>query len=230
MKDALFVEQFERFHEEQKRQANPRRLEMLSGDISGTIKMFQSTLWPVFQTFDGFELEYEIVGPNGIRIFIDAYYRPLSIGFECEGFVAHVEKITRERHSFERSRVRTMLLNRCLYVPFSYDELDKKSSYCRSFVYEILAMHGWGAGGQGASRDSGITIDMYEREVIRHATWLNRPIRVKDVCDCLGRKEKFSHRIVQSLVAKEFLAPANLSAQRVHSYVLLPKAWHYLRA
>ncbi|MCD9023040.1 hypothetical protein [Cohnella silvisoli] len=36
-----------------------------------------------------FEVEYE-----RSQVYIDVYYEPLAIAFECEGFVVHAEKIT----------------------------------------------------------------------------------------------------------------------------------------
>ena len=51
-----------------------------------------------------------MVSLSGVRMFIDAFYEPLEIAFESEGFVAHAEKITRDRFNFERVRVRTMAL------------------------------------------------------------------------------------------------------------------------
>ncbi|MFF2888826.1 hypothetical protein [Paenibacillus sp. NPDC057967] len=129
----LFEKQFEVFLESQRTKASARRLEMLERDLTGTIKLLREVIWPIFRSFDGFELEYEMRSPNGVTMFIDVFYQPYCIAFECDGYSAHVEMITRERFNFEKSRVRSMLLKGYAYVPFSWDELDKKSVFLQKF-------------------------------------------------------------------------------------------------
>jgi len=104
----LFEQEFRRFVEEQKSGAVGRRLEMLEKDMIGEEKLFREVLWPIFGSFKGFVMQYELITLTGVTIYVDAFYEPYLIGFENEGFVAHAENISRDRLDFERSRVRTM--------------------------------------------------------------------------------------------------------------------------
>jgi predicted transcriptional regulator len=217
-----FEEQFASFVENQKKLGSPRRLEMLERDLSGTMRMFKEILWPVFQTFDGFVLEYELTGPGGVKIFVDVMYVPLGLAFECEGFSVHAETITRERFTFEKSRVRTMLLSNCVYVPFTRDELDKRGQHCRSYVHELLNKY----------RNTDVmlkTLTIYEREVLRHAVWLQRPVKMADMCLVLGKKRDFAYKVINSLMEKGLLKPSKSTPNRHFSYVVDVRAVEYIR-
>jgi hypothetical protein len=216
-----FEDQFDVFLQQQKKEASSRRLEMLERDLSGTIKMFREALWPIFQTFEGFILEYELVLPNGVHFFIDVFYAPFRFGFECEGFSAHAETISRDRFSFEKARIRHMLLSGCVYIPFSWDVLDKKGLQCRSFVQELLLRNR----NSLAMKEQ---LSIYEREVLRNAIWFQRPIRLVDVCNCLGKRRDFACKVIKSLVAKGLLQATVPTSIRHHAYVVQPNAIEYL--
>lgn len=222
MRVFTFEEQFEVFLAEQKKLASPRRLEMLERDLSGTVKLFKEGLWPVFQTFDGFELEYEFVGANGVRIFIDVFYVPYRFGFECEGFSAHAETITRDRFSFEKSRVRTMLLHGCVYVPFSWDELDKKGPQCRSYVHELLSRY-------RNLHLMGSNLSLDEREVIRCALSMGRPVYISDLTGILGKKKDYVNKVIRTLLAKGLIEPVNESYKRNRTFTIVQDAVDMIR-
>lgn len=222
MRIQSFDEQFDLFVIEQKKLAAPRRLEMLERDLSGTKRMFKKALFPVFQTFAGFELEYELTGPGGVKIYIDTMYAPFGFAFEFEGFSAHAETITRERFSFEKSRVRTMLLSGCVYIPFTWDELDKKSDQCRSFVYELVNKY-------SSNYNLRSKLTPYEREVIRFALTLSRPICLADICVCLGKKKDLAYKVIRSLVDKKLLQLVNEKFKRNQTYILTQNAIDFIR-
>lgn len=81
--------------------------------------------------------------------------------FECDGYVPHVELMTRDRFSFERMRVRSFALIGYKYIPFSRDEMDKKPEMCRRAVYELIGRYGGG--------DRLMELPVWMREVLRHA-------------------------------------------------------------
>ncbi len=91
-----FEEEFEKFLNAQNQQASGQRAELLNREMTGERKMFEKVLWPVFQTFQGFVLEYEIVFGSGIKGYVDAFYEPLGLVFESEGYLVHAGEITRQ--------------------------------------------------------------------------------------------------------------------------------------
>lgn len=173
--DAIFEREFSIFLEKQKQSASGLRLEQLQKDLVGEKKMLAALIWPVFQSFEDFVLEYEVITPSGVRIFIDVFYEPLRLAFESEGFAVHAELITRDRFSFERMRVRTMAAYGYKYIPFTWDELDKKPEACRRFLYELLGRY------SGVTRAGVEAQSIQENEVIRQAVCLNRTFRRADV-------------------------------------------------
>lgn len=217
-----FEKEFDSFLKEQIRSARGRRLERLQKDLVGEKKMFREVLWPVFQTFDGFILEYELKNFSGISIFIDAVYRPLQFAFESEGFVPHAEGITRDRFSFERGRARTMALNGLKYIPFSWDELDSRPDACRRSVYELVGRY------SGSDDRAMRELTVYEREVIRYALRIQRPFRLEDVCYCLQLGVVTSRKILRGLWEKRLIRPESKGKIKIWSYELADRAKEYM--
>jgi hypothetical protein len=63
-------------------------------------------------------------------------------------------------------------------------------------------------------------LSVTEREVLRYARRLNRPIKLKDACYCLQLGPKASRRVLLCLVKKKIIIPIHLDKQRIHAYVL----------
>ncbi|MGR7943126.1 hypothetical protein ACU063_01510 [Paenibacillus sp. M.A.Huq-81] len=214
-----FESKFNNFLEEQKKTASPRRLEMLEKDIHGTLVLFKEVLWPVFHEFEGFVLEYEFQGESGTRMYVDVFYKPLSIAFECDGYGAHAENITRRRFNFEKQRIRTMQLLGYVYAPFSKDELDGYAHSCRKYVQQLM-------GKLAGEKENELTI--YEKEVIRAGAMIQRPFRVSDICRCLKKKESFSRKVIKSLVEKGLVQPSSSNLYRNHEFIVVSDALQYI--
>ena len=157
----MFELEFAKFLDEQRRTATGTRLERLHKDLIGEKKMLETAIWPVLKSFEGLILEYEVISLSGVKIYIDAFYAPIAAAFESEGFVYHADNITRDRFDFERMRVRTMMMYGYKYVPFTWDELEKKPEVCRRTVYELLGRF---AMTEGKAYNE---LTVQEREVLR---------------------------------------------------------------
>ncbi|CAI6045772.1 hypothetical protein [Cohnella sp. JJ-181] len=209
------------FIDRQRKSATGRRLEMLQRDLSGTIKLFTDILLPVFGTLEGFHLEYEIVSASGVKIYADVYYEPLGIIFECDGFVPHVEMMTRDRFSFERQRVRTFTLGGYLYVPFGWDEMDKRADACKRAVLELLGKYG--RAGKGL-----LDLSTDEREVIRMAAdrtfFTQREVRA-----WLKVREEKTRKLMKRMLANGLIDKVGGGDKRGHGYALSGKGADLLR-
>ncbi|MFC5532073.1 hypothetical protein [Cohnella yongneupensis] len=219
----IFEEAFERLLAMQRTAASGQRKELLEGDLTGTKQLLMEVVWPVLSTLEGVTLEFEMRGANGERNFIDAFFEPLSIGFECEGFVPHAEMITRRRFAYEKRRVRKMAAYTYVYYPFSKDELDKEPEMCRQDLREFLGIHSIVAGSRAMEE-----LSVYEREVLRYGIRLMRPIKLEDVKYCLGCAHEFARKVVRGLATRKLLAPVKAGKLRNHGYQLLPLAREYL--
>lgn len=209
------------FIEKQRKTAKGQRLEMLQRDLSGTIKLLTDLLLPVFGTLEGFHLEYEIVGTNGVKLYADVFYEPLGLVFECDGYVPHVELMTRDRFSFERMRMRTFALGGYMYLPFSRDELDKKPETCRRAVYEVLGKRGRGGAGL---RD----LPVHERELLRIAVDVSI-FAPADVREWLGIREEKARLLLRSMTQSQLLVRVGGGEQRCHRYAIAEQGKELLR-
>jgi hypothetical protein len=210
----MFEGEFEKLLHVQRLSAKGARLELLNKNVVAEKKLVKEVVWPVFKSLDGIILEYELVSITGVKIYIDVFYEPLGLAIESEGYVVHAENITRDRFSFERMRIRTILSYGFRYIPFTWDELDKRSEACRRYMYELLGRF---------SSHTGLAMEelsVTEREVLRYARRLNRPIKLKDACYCLQLGPKASRRVLLCLVKKKIIIPIHLDKQRIHAYVL----------
>jgi hypothetical protein len=210
----MYKLEYESLLVEQKLHATGMRLEMLKKQAEGERMLLEEILLPVLKTSNGIILERELITLSGVKAYIDAFYEPLGICFEGEGFVAHAENITRPRFDFERQKVRSIALYGFRYVPFTWDDMDKKADVCRRTVYELLGRY---SSGTGASYSE---VSLYEREVIRYALRLGRPIRMNDVCECLQSGHQFCRRIIRQMINKKLLKPLREQAKRHHEYIL----------
>jgi hypothetical protein len=218
----LFEHEFNRFLDEQRRLASGQRSEQLQKDLIGEKKLIKEVLWPVLKSFDGLSMEHELTSTSGVKIYLDVFFEPLNIAFESEGFVAHAENITRERFNFERMRIRTIAMYGYKYIPFSWDELDKRAEACRRSVYELLGRF---------SSTAGIALNeltVSEREVLRYALRLNRPLRLEDASYCLQVGTKPTRNVLIRLMEKNLIKPIGNGTQRHHMYIIEEKVKQYM--
>ncbi|WP_239615926.1 hypothetical protein [Cohnella mopanensis] len=218
----MFDKQFEEYFNEQKRTANGRRLEMLSKNLSGEMQLLKEVLWPVIGSFEGIEMEYEMVSLTGVRIYGDFFYKPIQAIIESEGFVVHAEMITRDRFDFEKMRIRTFAQHDYPFIPFTRDDVDKKPEVCRRTLYGILGKHG------GIGKKDQYVLPVYERELIRYALRLNRPFGLTDVGYCLQLGKTSSLILLRQMREKNLIRPLSDERVRVHFYELEDKAKMYM--
>jgi len=216
-----FEQEWNLFLQSQIESAQGNRKERLKRDLIGEKKMFREALWPVFQTFEGFKLEYPLRSLSGVTIYVDACYEPLKIAFESEGYVPHAETITRDRFSFERMRIRTLALYGYKYIPFSWDELEKHPADCQRSVYELLGRYSY-------ANSMIHELSVYERELLRYALWLNRPFRNEDAQQCLKLGEVTCRKVLKGLLEKKLIKPAGSGLIKIRWYELDERAMDYI--
>ncbi|TFE25835.1 hypothetical protein [Cohnella luojiensis] len=171
-KNKDFEREYERFLAEQRKGASGQRLEMLHRDLTGTKKLLEKVVWPAMKSFEGFVLEYEIVTTSGVKAYVDIFYEVLWFAMEANGYVSHVETITRERYSFEQMKIRSVGGYRFTYLPFSWDELDKKPELCLRSFYEQLGNY------RTTDNTEFLELSVYQREVLRLLITRPGPVHV----------------------------------------------------
>jgi very-short-patch-repair endonuclease len=210
--------EFDRLWTEQMRSARGQRLEMLRKDKTGERKLFDEVLRPVFGTTDGLVMEYELTSTSGVKIYMDFYFEQMRCAIESDGYAVHAENITRDRFAFERMRIRTMAMYGIRYIPFAWDELDKKPEACRRSLYELLGRN------SANPSDAYRQLTVYERELIRSALRLNRPFRMEDVCHCLQIGHIAGRRVLRGMLEKKLIESTKTSFVRLHEFRLTANA------
>lgn len=218
----MFEQEYEKFVSDQSRHANGMRSELLKKHGAGERKLLE-LLWAVFRSFEGLELEYEIVTSTGVRNYIDVFYKPLRIAFEAEGFVVHAEKITRDRFDGERNKARSLAIAGITYFPFTWDDMDKRPDTCRRALFELLGQRTVGTDFEYTK------LSPSEREIVRMGMRHPLGINIANVRDCLGCSIGHARKVFKSLTAKRLLRPENPDAKRRHRYVLEDDAYRRLR-
>lgn len=190
----MFEEAFASFWEQQIRKAEGQRREMLEKDLSGTKLLLEKVLWPVLGSFEGIELEHELVNLSGVRVYGDVYHRRLRTVLEEDHYVTHAEKISRKRFSFERGRARTFAVLGLRYFPYSRDELEQYPELCRRDLTELIEQT---AANENLPGLMGRPV--HERELLRHALLRAQPFRLEDASRWLLVTKETCRKIVRAL-------------------------------
>ena len=214
----MFEEEYEGFWRRQVKGAEGQRMEMLQRDLTGTKKLLELVLYPVFGTLDGLILEFELVSLAGVKIYSDVFHPVLGIAFEEEHYITHAEKISRERFTFERIRARTAANRGYIYYPYSRDEIEKKPDLCQKDLYELIGRFGQAAG-------SGLMdLPVYEREVVRCALLRMTPFKMEDIRRWLQLGRDACRAIIRQMVSKGLVEQVGGGAERFHAFKLTGKA------
>lgn len=214
----MHEDEFNRLLEKQIRSATGQRLERLKKDKTGERRLFCNVLRPVLPNLNDLIFEYEMMSIVGVKIYFDMFIPRFRWAPECVGFIPHAQNISRERFDFEQIRIQTMAVNGIKYIPFSWDQLDNKPDQCRRIMFELL--------GRFAKNDNNGTLELsiYEREVIRYALFLNKPINIKDVSDCTKLKEDASRNLLRKLMSKQLIKPIGKGNRRYHYFIIEPES------
>ncbi|CAM3992678.1 hypothetical protein COLU111180_18480 [Cohnella lubricantis] len=213
----MFDEAYAKFWAEQVRAADGQRKEMLEKDLTGTRLLLEKVLLPVLGSFEGMELEYEIVNLSGVRLYGDVYHYRLRTVFEEDHYTTHAEKITRRRFSFERGRARTFAVLGLRYFPFSRDELEQFPELCRRDLSELIAR------ASGYEQSGLMQRSVYERELLRCALLRHRPFRLSDVSEWLQLGKETSRKFVRNLQIDGFIAALGGGEHRCHEFEITNK-------
>jgi very-short-patch-repair endonuclease len=213
----MYDQECEKFVEEQRRSAKAQRLVMLQKDLTAEKKMLVTLLLPVLQSVEGLEMEHEMVSLTGIKIYGDFFFKTLRMIIESDGYAVHAENITRDRFSFEKMRIRTIAMYGYRYIPFSWDDLDKRPEVCRRTLYELIGRYSTN------TSNAFMELSVYERELLRFALRLHSRISLSDACYCLQMGQQPTRKVLRNLLDKQLIKPVGSGQIRHHQYELEEK-------
>jgi len=182
-------------------------------------KLFLSQAWyPAIGNFDDLHPEYEVFDyRDGSRFLDHAFIRyPYKIDWETDAFGTHWSKISRKQYDDGLERQNQIGHDGWKVFRFSVDQLKEQPRKCQQFIQQVMGRL------YGGSAHPALQLSLKEREIVRVAIRLNRPIMAEDVCAWIGIGRKHAHELVKSLAEQAILTPASGDI-RIRSYRLGPR-------
>lgn len=182
--------------------AGERKGRLLRGHQYAEKLLLQNVWWPLFGSLDHLHPEYEIYDWNRKSQFLDfAFLPPFGrFGLECDGFQSHVKDVDREQFSYALNRETFLTGMGWRMIHFSFDDIQHRPEVCRMLLQLVI-------GPYFIRSPSLQPMIPAEKEVLRLAWNLGKPIRPKDVSDYFQVNFRTARKWLLSLVEKELLEP-----------------------
>lgn len=171
--------------------------------------------WPLFKHFENLHPEYEVFDLKGSSRFIDfAFIHALfRIAFEIDGFGPHVRQMSRWKFSDQLNRQNELVATGWQVIRFSYDDLIERPAACQHIIQLTI--------GRFLGEESGISMaSVMEKELLRLAVRLARPITSRDVLEHFGVEVRTARKLLQQACRNGLLKPVGENKQRIHKYAL----------
>lgn len=195
-----------------------RRRRLQKGLGHAELLFLRRVWWPAVGTMDHLHPEYEVADFHGISRFIDfAYLRAdVRLAIEIDGFTTHAQNISRDQFSTRLRRQNMLTLERWDVLRFAYHDVETNPRQCQTTIQQYM----------GSRFASGLRQDEWpplivavDREIIRLARSLPRPVTPQDVMLHLDVSRNTAYRYLRRLVRRRWLLPAQ-GTRRIRSYKL----------
>ncbi|WP_407671568.1 DUF559 domain-containing protein [Paenibacillus guangzhouensis] len=201
-----------------KSRSGERKVRLERGHQHGEELFLRQVWWPVVGNLEQLHPEYEVMDWRGRSYFADFAWitGELKVIIEIKGFGPHVRDMDRTRYCQELNRETFLQAMGYRVISFAYDDVADRPELCITLLKMILSRY--------HVERSNVVATRNEREVIRLAHQLARPLRPKDVESHLDVCHRTSVRVLLALSAKGYLNPIRSeSGIRVTKYTLTGK-------
>lgn len=184
--------------------------------------LLQQVWWPLFGNFDNLHPEYEIYDWNRKSQFLDfAFITPFGrFGIECDGYQSHIKDMDREKFSYALNRDTFLTGMGWTMIHFSFDDIQNRPEVCRMLLQLVIGPH--------LLRNLAATsISPEEKEVLRLALNLGKPIRPKDIILHSEVNFRTARKWLYLLVEKGILRSITRGKYACY-YELKEGAWQHL--
>jgi hypothetical protein len=198
------------------RRRGERKRRLKSGHAHGEQEMLRRIWWPIFHNFDFLHPEYEVVDFHEGKRFIDlAYIRPpFRIAFEVLGYGPHQRDVSRRDYCDHWVRHSHLVNDGWLVIYIGYDDLKDRPRLWQQMVLQLVGKFF----GNSTVMEKDLTSE--ERDIIRLAVRVGRPIKIADIRlnqSCAYRKAR---AIIRRLEEKRWLTPHSKGNERIHTWRL----------
>lgn len=162
-------------HLNQRKGERKRRLK--EGHRHAEKEMLRKIWWPSFGHFQNLHPEYEVTDYlEGQRYLDFAYIRPpVRIAIEVDGYGPHLKNISRRQFCDQWIRQMHLINDNWIVVRIGYDDLNERPRLWQQLFQQMF-------GRMFGDHDKHVCeADCIEREIIRLAIRLGRPIKLKDI-------------------------------------------------
>ncbi len=201
-----------------KRRSGERRGRLERGHAHAEVLFARQVWWPLRGSFDDLHPEYEVLDWRGKSYYADFAFSPLlwRILIEIKGFDAHVTSMDRDKYCRELNRELYLEAMGFRVISFAYDDVAYRPELCIHLLRMLLTqLEPHGLQLQPAQ--------LAEKEVIRYAIQLARPIKPIDVVQQLRLNFRTAVKLLHQLCDKGWLTPVHRGQGiRVLYYELTP--------
>lgn len=164
-----------------KSRSGERKGRLVRGHNYAEKLLLEKVWWPIFGSLDNLHPEYEVYDWNRKSQFLDFAFLPGfgQFGIECDGFQSHVKDMDRERFSYSLNRDTFLTGMGWKMIHFSFEDVQYRPEICRMLLQLVI-------GPQLMKPPGKLLLTPAEREVIRLAWSLGKPIRPRDVINYMG--------------------------------------------
>lgn len=183
---------FIQYHVE--RRSGERRGRLERGHREAERLFCQNVWWPTHSHFEHLHPEYEVVDWRGISYFCDFAWltQAVKLIMEVKGFGPHVRDMDRQKYCNELNRETFLAAMGYQVISFAYDDVAHRPELCITLLRMVLSRF--------QSKSAPISLrQVNERETIRLACQLARPIRPIDVETHLGINHRTAVKMLQFL-------------------------------
>ncbi|GAA0133763.1 hypothetical protein YSY43_06030 [Paenibacillus sp. YSY-4.3] len=214
----LMHESFIQYHLQQRTGERKGRLER--GHREAEALFCRNVWWPLLGNFDGLQPEYEVLDWRGRSYFCDfAWLNPAAkLIIEIKGFGPHVRDMDRQKYCNELNRETFLSAMGFQVISFAYDDVAHRPELCITLLRMVLSRY-------QLDISPANLVGVAEREIIRLACSLARPLRPIDVEVHLNVNHRTAVRTLQSLCAKGyFTATTGPNGKYIVRYEMQPSA------
>ncbi len=199
---------YSRWLEEHVAARRGERRRRIEGGLGHAESAFVHAIWlPAMRSLAHLHPEYEVTDFLEGKRYIDfAYLRgPIKIAFEIDGYGPHLRDMTRRQFCDQWVRQMHLINDGWIVVRIGYDDTKERPRMWQQLIQQMIGR--WFA--SESEREHGISpaVSM-EREVLRLANSLDRPLALGDVKRLLGCEYRLARKVVGALVEKGWLVVA----------------------
>lgn len=218
----LFQSAYEKWLEEHRTTGSPERRRKLRSGLGLAENTFvRNVWWPAVGDLRNLHPEYEVADYSGGARFIDfAYFRGgLKLAIEIDGYTTHAKNIDRRQFAYHLHRQNMLTLDGWDILRFSYDDVASNPRRCQQTIQQYMGSRFVSAVDHLTPHSQATRVTAMDREIVRLARSLPKPLSPGDVCQHLGVSRWTAYRHLRKLVARGWLVPTS-ATKRIRTYQL----------